>query len=212
VATYLLGRGIDTAPTNVLLANGTQQALDTVVGALTRPGDVLTADALSYPGIKLIAAARNLDLAPVPVTAAGPDLDALERLCGTRPVRAIYTIPTVHNPLGWVLGSGQRARLAGIAREHDCVIIEDGTYAFLDAAPPTPLQALAPERTCYVASLSKNVATGLRFGFAVVPGPHAAAVTTRMRAAAWGIPALVTALATGWLADGTVAQLEEARR
>lgn len=212
VATYLLGRGIDAAPAQVLLANGGQQALDVVLRALTRPGDVLAADALTYPGIRLLAAANGLDLAPVAVAAAGPDLDALSRLCHARPVRAIYAIPTVHNPLGWVISMEQRARLAAIARAHDCVIIEDGTYAFLDASPPPPLQALAPERTCYVASLSKNVATGLRFGFAVVPPRYSEAVTSSMRAAAWGTPGLITALATGWLADGTVTRLEEARR
>lgn len=212
VATYLLGRGIDAAPANVLLANGSLQALDVVLRALTRPGDVIAADALSYPLIRLLATAHSLDLAPVPVTVAGPDLDALDRLCRTRPVRVIYAIPTVHNPLGWVIGMEQRARLAGIARAHDCVIIEDGTYAFLDASPPPPLQALAPERTFYVASLSKNVAAGLRFGFAVVPASQARAVTSSMRAGAWGTPGLITALAVGWLADGTVTQLDKARR
>jgi DNA-binding transcriptional MocR family regulator len=146
----------------------------------------------------------------IPVTPTGPDLDALDTLCRTRPVRAIYTIPTVHNPLGWVLDMQQRRRLIATAR--DCLIIEDGTYAFLDASPPPPLQALAPQRTCYVAGLSKNVATGLRFGFAVVPDEHTAAVSQGLRAAAWGTPALITTLATGWIADGTVTRLEEGRR
>lgn len=212
VATYLLGRGIDTAPANVLLTSGTQQALDTVLRALTRPGDVLAVDALSYPGITLLAAAHGLDLAPVPVSGRGPDLDALDRLCRTRPVRAIYAIPTMHNPLGWVLDRDQRARLVAIARARDCVIVEDGTYAFLEAAPPPPLRALAPERTCYVAGLSKNVATGLRFGFAVVPDRHVQSVTRSLRVAAWGAPGVITALATGWIADGTVTRLEQARR
>ncbi|MFI6157241.1 PLP-dependent aminotransferase family protein [Kitasatospora sp. NPDC051170] len=212
VATYLLDRGVDTAPEHVLLTNGTQQALDCVLRALTRPGDVLAVDALTYPGIKLLAAAQGLDLAPVPVTPAGPDLDALERLCRTRPVRAVYTVPTVHNPLGWVLDLPRRRRLAEIAAAHDVTIVEDGTYAFLDTGAPPPLHALAPERTCYVAGLSKNVATGLRFGFAVVPGRHLRAVTGALRTASWGAPSLVTALATGWLADGTVARLEEQRR
>lgn len=85
MATYLLGRGIDTSPANVLLASGTQQALDTVLRALTRPGDALAVDALSYPGITLLASAHGLDLASVPVTATGPDLDALDQ---ARPVRA----------------------------------------------------------------------------------------------------------------------------
>jgi DNA-binding transcriptional MocR family regulator len=212
VATYLLGRGIDTAPANVLLTSGAQQALDTVLRALTRPGDVLAVDALTYPGITLLASAHGLDLAPIPVTAAGPDLNALDQLCRTRPVRAIYAIPTVHNPLGWVLDPEQRARLVATARACDCAIVEDGTYAFLEAAPPPPLQALAPERTCYLAGLSKNVATGLRFGFAVVPDRHARAVTRSMRVAAWGAPGLISALATGWIADGTVERLEKVRR
>ena len=212
VATYLLGRGIDAAPADVVLANGTQQALDVVLRALTRPGQILAADALSYPGIKLLAAAHGLDLVSVPVTEAGPDLGAFDRLCRTRPVRALYTMPTMHNPLSWVLDPGQRARLVATARACDCMLIEDGTYAFLDAAPPPPLQALAPERTWYVASLSKNVASGLRFGFAVGPARHGPAVTASIRASAWSTPGIITALAVGWLADGTVAQLERTRR
>ncbi|WP_331726449.1 PLP-dependent aminotransferase family protein [Streptomyces uncialis] len=212
VATYLLGRGIDAVPHDVLLTSGTQQALDIVLRTLTRPGGVLAVDALSYPGIKLLASAHSLDLAPIPVTATGPDLDVLDHLCRARPVRAVYTIPTVHNPLGWVLEREQRDRLAVIARAHNCLIIEDGTYAFLEPSPPPPLQALAPERTCYVAGLSKNVAPGLRFGFAVLPGGHVESAIRSLRAAAWGAPGLITALATGWLLDGTVTRLEKDRR
>lgn len=212
VATYLLERGIDTAPANVLLTCGAQQALDAVLRSLTRPGDVLAVDALSYPGIKLFASAHRLDLAPIPVTETGPDLAVLERLCRTRPVRAIYAIPTLHNPLGWVLDREQRDRLVTIARSHDCLIVEDGTYAFLASSPPPPLRALAPERTCYVAGLSKNAAPGLRFGFTVLPGPHVETVARSLRLAAWGAPGLITALAIGWLADGTIARWEEERR
>lgn len=212
VATYLLGHGVDTVPANVLLTGGSQQGLDTVLRALTRPGDVLAVDALTYPGIKLLAAAHGLKLAPVPIRADGPDLDALDALCRTRPVRAIYAAPTVHNPLGWVLSAGQRERIVAAARAGDSLLVEDGTYAFLESAPPPPLQALAPERTFYVAGLSKNVAAGLRFGFTVVPDAHVATVIRQLRAAAWGGPTLVTSLATGWLADGTVARLEQSRR
>ncbi|MCE6999046.1 PLP-dependent aminotransferase family protein [Saccharothrix sp. S26] len=212
VATHLLDRGIDTAPANVVLTCGAQHALDTALRATTRPGDVLAADALTYPGLKLLAAAHHLELAPVPVTATGPDLDALDRLCRTRRVRAVYTIPTLHNPLGWVLDRATRERLVGLAREHDLLIVEDGTYAFLDPAAPSPVHALAPERTCYVSSLSKNLAGGLRFGFAVVPDGLVPAFTTSLRSSTWGVAGLVSALATRWLADGTVARLEQRLR
>lgn len=212
VATYLLDRGIDTPPANVLLTSGTQQALDCVLRSLTRPGDVVAVDAVSYPGVRVLASAHGLELAPVPVTATGPDLAALDRLCRTRPVRAVYAMPTLHNPLGWVLDRERRDRLVAVARAHDVLIVEDGTYAFLDPSAPPPLQSLAPERTFYVAGLSKNAAPGLRFGFAVVPDGRVESVTRGLRAAAWGAPALITALATGWLADGTVARWEADRR
>lgn len=212
VAAYLLDHGIDTAPANVVLTSGAQHALDTTLRAITRPGDVLAVDALTYPGMKMVAAAHHLELAPVPVTPGEPDLDALDQLCRTRRVRAVYAIPTLHNPLGWVLDRAHRERLLAIAGEHDLLIVEDGTYAFLEPSAPPPLQALAPDRTCYVSGLSKNLASGLRFGFAVVPDRLTAAVTRSLRASTWGIPALVGELATRWITDGTVARLEQRRR
>jgi DNA-binding transcriptional MocR family regulator len=216
IATYLLDRDIDVPPASVFLTSGAQQALDAVLTATTRPGDIIAADALTYPGLKLLARAHSLEIAPIPATnpttAGSPDLDALDRLCAARPVRAIYTIPTLHNPLGWTLDQQVRDRLAGIARIHDILLIEDGTYAFLDEDAPPPMLAVAPERTFYIASLSKNVATGLRFGFIVAPESQARALTHSLRATTWGVAGIVTALATGWVGDGTVARLEKNRR
>ncbi|MGW4877730.1 aminotransferase-like domain-containing protein [Streptomyces sp. NPDC004262] len=157
-AARLLGRGIDAVPHYVLLTSGTQQALDVVLHAVTRPGDVVAVDAVTCPGIKLLVSAHGLDLVPVPAAASGPDLDVLDRLCRARPVRALCTIPAVHNPLGRVLDRDRRERLAAVARSHDCVIVEDGTHAFLESSPPPPLQALAPERTCHVADRREEAA------------------------------------------------------
>jgi DNA-binding transcriptional MocR family regulator len=68
--------------------------------ALFQPGDVVAVDALTYPGFIVLARTLGLELAPLPLTETGPDLDALEQLCRRRRVRAIYSIPTLHNPLG----------------------------------------------------------------------------------------------------------------
>ena len=61
---------------------------------------MVAVDALTYYGFKGVAEAQRLELAPVPVSAEGPDLDALERLCRARRARAIYCMPTLHNPPG----------------------------------------------------------------------------------------------------------------
>src|SRR5256885_16662387 len=54
----------------------------------------------SYPGFRMLAELQDLDLQPVPALDEGPDLDALERLCARRRIRAIHAMPTLHNPLG----------------------------------------------------------------------------------------------------------------
>lgn len=212
VATYLLSRGIDVPPANVLITGGAQHGLDVALSAIADPGQVVAVDALTYRGIKLIADARHIELAAIHCYASGSDLDDLEALCRQRHVSAIYLMPTVHNPLGSVMSADDRDRVVAIARRNDCVIVEDGTHAFMDPRAPHPLQARAPERTVYVASLSKNVATGLRFGFLVVPSDLLPAAARALRASNWGTPGLVTALATTWLRDGTVAELESDRR
>lgn len=43
----------------------------------------------------------------------------LRSLCEKRRVKAIYTMPTLHNPLGWVMNLAQRSQLVDIARQFD---------------------------------------------------------------------------------------------
>lgn len=160
----------------------------------------------------MLAHAFHLDLEPIPATANGPDLEVLEKLCATRPVRAIYTMPTLHNPLGWVMSAADRTRLIEIARQHGPLIIEDASYAYLVEDPPPPLAETAPDITIYVSGLSKSIATGLRVGFVVAPPSAVPSLERAIRATTWNTPALTTAIACRWLEDGTVDHLEAQKR
>ncbi|MDT5124703.1 MAG: hypothetical protein QOH54_347 [Mycobacterium sp.] len=212
VALHLERRGLTVPADRVLIVNGAQHGLAVAAMGILQPGDVVAADALTYPGFKVLAQALRLELVPLPAATDGPDLDALAKLCVTRQIRAIYTMPTLHNPLGWVTSLRSRQRLVTIARTHGLLIIEDAAYAFLAERPPAPLAALAPESTLYVSGLSKSVATGLRFGFVVAPTEFTGELERVIRATTWNTPALMTAIATGWLNDGTVDRLEAQKR
>nr|WP_315426263.1 PLP-dependent aminotransferase family protein [uncultured Albidiferax sp.] len=216
IARHLASRGLAVEPSQVLLVDGAQHGLAVVAMALLQPGDVVAVDALTYPGFKALAEAQRLELAAIPAAGQGPDLDALERLCAQRRVRAIYTMPTLHNPLGWVMGIGRRRRLAAIARRYGLLVIEDAAYAFLADAPqepaPTPLAMLAPELTVYVSGLSKSVATGLRVGFVAAPEAWVAKIERAIRVTTWCTPGVTTAIACAWLEDGTVGRLEAEKR
>jgi Bacterial regulatory proteins, gntR family len=103
-AKHLRNRGVRVPANQLMIVNRAQQGLAATLAALLQPGDVLTTDALTYPGIKALAHAQRLMLYPLPPLEPGvADLEALQRLLKRRPVRAIYTMAT--------LQSLERARL-----------------------------------------------------------------------------------------------------
>ena len=127
-------------------------------------------------------------------------------------MRAVYVQPTVHNPLGWVMGQDHREHLAALAQRHGLLLIEDAAYAFLADNAPPPLAALAPDATVHVSGFSKNVATGLRVGYVAAPKAWVPRIERAIRASTWNTPSVMTALVCGWLEDGTVQALESAKR
>ncbi|SXT91552.1 GntR family transcriptional regulator domain / Aspartate aminotransferase [Klebsiella pneumoniae] len=197
---------------NVLIVNGAQHGLAVTVMGLLRPGDVVAVDALTYSGFKALAALYHLELAAIPCRPEVPDLQALHTLCQQRRVRAVYTMPTLHNPLGWVLNTGQRQALADLARQHDLLIIEDAAYARLVSHPPPPVVSYAPERTVYVTGFSKNIATGLRVGVVISPPRYRPEIERAIRATTWNTPTLISSLICAWIEDGTVARFETQKR
>ncbi|WP_122845103.1 aminotransferase class I/II-fold pyridoxal phosphate-dependent enzyme, partial [Pseudomonas viridiflava] len=151
------------------------------------------ADALTYSGFKVLAQALHLEIVPIPAGAEGPDLEALEYLCKSRRIKALYMMRTLDNLHGWVMSLEVREQLVVLARKHDLLIVEDAAYAFLADNPPVPLAQLAPERTVYVSGLSKSVATGLRVGFVAAPLDKVSAMERTIRATTWNTPGELTA-------------------
>jgi DNA-binding transcriptional MocR family regulator len=212
VARHLASLGLNATVETTLLVSGAQHGLTTAALALLEPGDVVAVDALTYPGFILAAEVNRLELVPIPAAGNGPDPDALATLCKRRRVRAVYAMPTLHNPLGWVMSATRRRELVAIARRHGLILIEDAAYAFLAEAAPPPLASLAPETTIYISSLSKSVSTGLRVGFIRAPGEWIPKLERKIRATTWNTPAIMTTIACGWIEDGTVARLEAEKR
>ncbi|MBQ4825878.1 PLP-dependent aminotransferase family protein [Leisingera sp. HS039] len=206
---WSLGR-ID--PEHLLVTSGSQHGLAITCLGLFQPGDVIAADALTYPGFKSAAALNGLELAPVGTQQGVMDPDDLDRQCRMRNITAVYLMPTVQSPLGTVMDETVRLHMLDVAQRHNLLIIEDAAYAFLEPDPPPGFLSLAPDRTVHIGGFSKSLATGLRLGYAVAPANRTAALLEAIRATTWNAPALISALITGWIEDGTLKNSEEARR
>jgi DNA-binding transcriptional MocR family regulator len=98
-----------------------------------------------------------------------------------------------HLAAGLSLGEERRQAIVAVARRHNVVIIEDDVYRpLLDDRLPS-LASLEPEQTVHISGLSKCVAPGLRFGFAVGPRALIGHVAGALRIDCWSISP-VTAL------------------
>lgn len=199
-------------PESLLVTSGGQHGLAVIAFGLFRRGEKIAVDTLTYPGFKSVAALQGLELVPVEGRGGVMNPDDLEKQCRERKLRAVYLMPTVHNPLGAVMDETTRLRLIEIAQKHDLLIIEDAAYAFLEPDPPPSLIALAPERTVHVGGFSKSLATGLRLGYVIAPATQTGRLLEAIRATTWNAPALISGLVTGWVEDGTLTSSEQTRR
>jgi DNA-binding transcriptional MocR family regulator len=212
MAAWLRAHGVPADPAGVVMTAGAQHAILVALSALCRPGDEVACEELTFPGVKAACDALGLRLQPIPLDGDGLLPDRLEQLCRVRPIRAVYTIPSLHNPTSAALPAERREAVARIAQRRDVWLIEDDLLRPLLRAPGPALSALAPERTIHVSSASKALAGGLRVGFALVPAGLREAVTQALQASLIACPALNAEIVAGWIGDGTAAATVAARR
>lgn len=135
--------------------------------------------------------------------AAGILPDALDAACRELAPKAVYLIPTIHNPITATMPLSRREEVAEILRANDVLLLEDDAYGLLEPKA-VPLASLIPERTYFAASLSKCIAPGLRVSFLLTPDQECAGlIAGALRATAQMSAFLMVALATRWLADGS---------
>nr|WP_205624428.1 PLP-dependent aminotransferase family protein [Actinomadura flavalba] len=192
----------------VVVAGGGRQALAAVVAALVRPGERLAVEDVSYPMVRVLAERLGVRLVPVAMDGAGMRADALLDAHRRAPVAAVYVQPTLHNPYGVTMPAWRRAELA----DTGLTLIEDAVWAFLEPDAPPPLAAFAPDRAVLVDGLAKRCAPGLGVGYALTPPHLTTRVADAVRDGAWGASGFAVEAATGWLNDGTVAALTDAKR
>lgn len=198
----------DTAPDQMAVAAGAQNALHAVCGLLLRPGDRLAAGEFTYPGLLAVARRIGAGVVPLAMDADGILPGALEAAARGGALKAVYLVPTNDNPTTATLPDDRRAAIADIARRHGLAIVEDDPYGHLPETPPAPVAAYAPERTWHIASLSKAVSPALRVAWLRAPSVRdALALAGDLHETAIMPPPLNLALARRWIGDGTMGRL-----
>jgi 2-aminoadipate transaminase len=181
--------GIDCAPDEILITSGSSQGLDLINALLLNKGDTVLIEQETYGSALTRIAKLGATAIGVPLDEEGLRLDVvkekLEELKGKGVVpKYIYTIPTVQNPTGAIMGEARRAELIKIARDYGVMIFEDECYSDLvwsGKRPPSLYAMAGGEGVIHIGSFSKSIAPALRVGYIV---------------AKWGILSRILALKT----------------
>jgi 2-aminoadipate transaminase len=166
-------------PADVLVTTGGQQVIDLMCKTFVDPGDVIVAEAPTYPGAVPSFMAYQAEVVQVAMDADGMRVDELEILLdrleadGRRP-KFVYTVPSFQNPAGVTMSLERRRRLVSIAHERELLVLEDNPYSLLryEGEQVPTLQSLdGGNFVVYLGTFSKILSAGIRLGWAVAPAP-----------------------------------------
>jgi 2-aminoadipate transaminase len=164
---------------DLLITTGGQQVIDLVCKTLLDPGDVVIAEAPTYPGAVPVFSSYQADVVQVEMDGDGMRIDRLSdaldalRAEGRVP-KFVYTIPSFQNPGGVTMALERRRALVRLARERELLVLEDNPYGLLryEGDPLPTLYALdGGEYVIYLGTFSKILSPGLRTGWAAAPRP-----------------------------------------
>jgi len=196
-------RGIETTPRQIVVVNGSQQALDLVTRVLVDPGDRVLIEEPHYLGARWVFAAGGAELVTAPVD--GDGMRVPKPVAARRAPRLAYVTPSHQFPTGVVLPLARRLELLDWAARSGAFVVEDD-YDSEYRYAGRPLQALAgldvEGRVLYVGTFSKLMFPALRLGYLVVPESLIEPITAAKALADTGSSALEQLAMADFIRDG----------
>jgi DNA-binding transcriptional MocR family regulator len=167
--------GYTVSPDDIVITNGTKEAVYLSIRSVTRPGDTIAIESPAY--YALLEVLSSLDLRVVEVASHprdGIDLDRLERVLDRQSISAVAIMSNFSNPTGSCMTDAAKQRLVELLERHDVPLVEDDVYGDLAFDGNRPMAVKAFDRhglVLHCSSYSKSLSPGLRVGW-VIPGRY----------------------------------------
>ncbi len=165
---YLRQVGMTSNPQNTVIVSGGENALTIALLSLFKSGERIAVDRFTYANFIGLAQMRGIKLVPIEDDGDGMLPQDLQRACQQQEIKGIYLMPDFANPTTITMSNQRRHDLAEMIQRLGLILIEDDYLSFANLYRETPLvkiSMLVPERSVYVASMSKPLVSGLRVAF-----------------------------------------------
>jgi len=161
--------GLDVPIEQILITNGSQQALDLIGRILIDEGDDVLVECPSYLGALQSLTFYQPKFHEVQLNEDGVDVTMLEELLNNHPVKLFYTVPNFQNPTGLTYTKENRVEVARLIEKYDSLLVEDDPYSELRfyGEEELPIKSYLGDRGILLGSFSKIVSPGMRLGWVV---------------------------------------------
>jgi 2-aminoadipate transaminase len=164
---YQQTMGLTFSPEDIIITNGSQQALDMFSAVMIDPGDEVLVESPSYLAALQTFHLYDPKVLPIPLTEQGLDCEVLAETLRTHKPQFLYMIPNFQNPTGLTYSEDTRVRMAEILKGTDVVVLEDNPYGELRFSGKAghSMAYFLGEQCCMLGTFSKIVSPGMRIGW-----------------------------------------------
>ena len=168
---YKEKQGLDISIDNILITNGSQQALDLLGKALLNEGDPIAIENPGYLGAIQSFSLYQPKMHTVAIDDNGLDIEQLAQVLEAHKPKILYTVPNFQNPTGISYSQENREAVANVVSQFDTLLIQDDPYGELrfSGKQKSNFYELLPEQTLLLGSFSKVVVPSFRLGWIVAP-------------------------------------------
>ena len=143
-AAWFSRQGTEIVPDRVSLVTGGHHGVLVAVLATGLVGKTVVIDEFTYPNFRELASLMGITLVSCAGDKNGMLPDALKEVAVRFSASGLYLMPTLHNPVGYVMPVERRLDIIRVAGDVGMVVIEDDAYGFLEENPPMTFAQLEP--------------------------------------------------------------------
>lgn len=156
---------------DILITNGSQQALDILSKVILNDGDPIAIENPGYLGAIQAFSLYQPKMHPVDIDHQGMNINQLKEVLAAYSPKLIYTVPNFQNPTGISYSQANRESVAKEISGLNVMLIQDDPYGDLrfEGEIKDSFYDLLPDQTLLLGSFSKIVVPSLRLGWIVAP-------------------------------------------